>query len=94
MTSQNKLIFKRITQPTVAIYDPNGELIGLCVNEIEFLDILSQIKDLKLEGYSVSMYPENEKGRVPINKYGRCRISKELGIYNEHSELLRKIMGF
>lgn len=89
----NKLAFKRITQPTVAIYNPDGDIIGICVNELEFLDILVQVKRNNLEGYSVSLYPIDEKGKIPIDKSGRCRIHR-LGVYTEHSEYLRDLMGF
>ena len=89
----NKLVFKRITQPTVAVYDPDGIIIGICVNELEFLDILVQVKRNNLEGYRVSLYPIDEKGKILIDKSGRCKIHR-LGIYTEHSKYLRDLMDF
>lgn len=55
---------KKITPPTLEIYNRNGELLGE-VNEYEFLDIRVQIRKAQISGYWLIF--KNKKVRIDRN---------------------------
>ena len=56
--------FNKIDPPTLEVYTPNNELIGV-VNEYEFLDIRVQIKKAQVFGYYIIF--KGEKVRIDRN---------------------------
>ena len=57
---------KKITPPTVELFNPEGNSLGI-LNEYEFLDIRAQICEHKLKGYSFKC----EEGTFKIDWNGR-----------------------
>ncbi len=87
----SELVFERhVDTPYLILKD--GEVVGVVTNEIEYLRILVQIKEQKLEGYSLK---DIESGIVcPILSGGRMRLVDGFDPYPEMDILMKKLMGF
>lgn len=74
----------------VTIFNPDGSILVVTDNELTILDICVQIKEKKLEGYTIQT---EEYDIIPIMKNGRIVGAGADTIGEIHSDLMRKLMG-
>ena len=90
MIDHDLVFFHHVDTPYLILKD--GDVIGIVSNQVEYLRILVQIKEQKLEGYSLK---DIESGTVcPILSGGRMRLVGGFDPYPEMDILMKKLMGF
>lgn len=81
------IIVRDIQDKEMTIYNPDGTILVITHNILCVNDILIQIKDQKLSGYTIKI----ESGdKQEITDYGRIK----QGFPDVYSEQLRELMGF
>lgn len=87
----SELVFERhVDTPYLILKD--GEVVGVVTNEIEYLRILVQIKEQKLEGYFIK---DIASGIIcPILSGGRVKRVDGFDLYPEMDKLMKALMGF
>ena len=79
-----------IVESIVKVYTPKGELLCVVDNELSFLDILCQIKNLQLEGY----YAVKNEELYPITKSGFVITNGLPSLFSKYEEYMKELMDF
>ena len=82
------IIVRDIQEKEMTIYNPDGTILVITHNILCVNDILIQIKDQKLSGYTIQL--EGSDYKQEITDYGRIK----QGLPDVYSEQLRGLMGF
>ena len=82
------IIVRDIQDKEMTIYNPDGTIVVITHNILCVNDILIQIKDQKLSGYTIQL--EGSDYKQEITDYGRIK----QGLPDVYSEQLRGLMGF
>ena len=82
------IIVRDIQDKEMTIYNPDGTILVITHNILCVNDILIQIKDQKLSGYTIQL--EGIDYKQEITDYGRIK----QGFPDVYSEQLRELMGF
>lgn len=72
----NKIIIRDLKEKEMTVYNPDGSILVITSNYLCINDILIQIKEQSLEGYSISngtLDSEGELIKCPILKNGRIK---------------------
>jgi len=80
---------QRFEYEPVRLYNPQNRPVGLITNEEEFINVRTQIKDKKVEGYYV--YWNGQK--IMINSDGKIDIWPD-GFFDELNKRLLKFLDF
>lgn len=79
----------RIEEPIIEILIGDTQ-IGLCYNETEFLDLLVQIKENKVNYFSCRIFGIENSEKYRITSSGRTKLNP----YEHKNNLLSKLVGF
>lgn len=82
------IIVRDIQDKEMTIYNPDGTILVITHNILCVNDILIQIKDQKLIGYTIQL--EGRDYKQEITDYGRIK----QGLPDVYNEQLRELMGF
>jgi len=82
------IIVRDIQEKEMTVYNPDGSILVVTHNMLCIDDILVQIKEQSLEGYTIE---QEGSGRCEITKYGRI---KGTGFGDVSCTYLKKLMGF
>ena len=82
------IIVRDIKDKEMTIYNPDGTILVITHNILCVNDILIQIKEQKLSGYTIQL--EGSDYKQEITNYGRIK----QGLPDVYSEQLRELMGF
>ena len=82
------IIVRDIQDKEMTIYNPDGTILVITHNILCVNDILIQIKDQKLSGYTIQL--EGSDYKQEITDYGRIK----QGLPDVYNEQLRELMGF
>lgn len=82
------IIVRDIQDKEMTIYNPDGTILVVTHNMLCVNDILIQIKEQKLCGYTFQL--EGRDYKQEITYYGRI----EQGLPDVYNEQLRELMGF
>lgn len=79
-----------ISEEPCSIYQPNGEHLCECGNELMFLDILCQIARSHYEGY----YVIKNSIKYKINSDGKVDTKDKPPLFTKYDEYMKELMGF
>jgi hypothetical protein len=82
------IIVRDIKDKEMTIYNPDGTILVITHNILCVHDILIQIKEQKLSGYTIQL--EGCDYKREITDYGHIK----QGLPDVYNEQLRKLMGF
>ena len=82
------IIVRDIRDKEMTIYNPDGTILVITHNILCVNDILIQIKEQKLSGYTIQL--EGSDYKQEITDYGRIK----QGLPDVYNEQLRELMGF
>ena len=85
-----KLKINKIPSIRVSLYNNEGEYLGK-VNELEFNDILIQVKNNPELGGCYVFYKEH---KITIPSNGKLKTQDMYGLFNTKNEQLKILMGF
>ncbi len=90
ITFPDKVIPHKISEESCKIYNPEGNPICYCDNELTFLDILCQIARNKYEGY----FAIKKDLVYKINTDGRIDTKDKPPLFTKYDEYMKELMGF
>ena len=82
------IVVRDIQDKEMTIYNPDGSILVVTHNMLCVNDILIQIKEQKLSGYTIQL--EGVDYKQEITDYGRIK----QGLPDVYNEQLRELMGF
>ena len=78
---------RKIQEPSVKLYNPNGKLVEVMDNILSFLDVRLQISQKQISRYHI----EYNEEIIGLSEYGR--IERHLpGLFDQVNDLLDKIL--
>lgn len=86
----DNIVAHKITEEPCKIYNPQGNLICDCDNELTFLDILCQIKKVQCEGY----YVIKNDLKYKINADGTVDTKAKPQLFTKYEKYLKELMDF
>ena len=88
METEQIIVINIIEEPICELFDNNEKLIGQITSELSLLDVLVQIKTLKLEGYYI-IFEDEKISILPSGKIQR----PPKRFYPNYDNLCDKLLG-